>query len=232
MPVGGPCGKMRKRSETKLSAVIDWDRVELNGWAPLECDVGGSKNLAELGTDICSRFPLVKDGEVRSLPVRESALRKSFSKEYGTGSFPFHTDGAFMEVPPRYLLMSVTGDCRRSTSVLRFIELFEAMGRDTAELAQRAVWMLTGGLSPRYTSIYSKMGFSRFDPLCMRPANRSARMFMEQYESVEFEKLGAAIDWSLVSAALIDNWATLHSRGKRPPGEGERVLHRIYLKGI
>jgi hypothetical protein len=40
---------------------------------------------------------------------------------------------------------------------------------------------------------------------------------------------GDCINWSSDRAVVLSNWNVLHGRGPEPPGEGTRIIERLYV---
>jgi hypothetical protein len=157
------------------------------------------------------------------------AVAGTFSREYGKGEFPLHTDTAFWPLPARYLVFRVTGDTRRPTVVARFpLPLPPTMAREVVS----SVWVVKG-LRPFYCSMQfranGEMGL-RYDQLTMKPVNNAAKSVLNGMPSVLAQLRTFSIDWAAVGTVIIDNWRVLHGRGHGPDGEGERVLERVYLR--
>ena len=63
------------------------------------------------------------------------------SAQFGMGEFPLHTDTAFWTIPARFLILRVSGDTRRPTTLLSFRKLINRGLIDT-NLMNRSVWTL------------------------------------------------------------------------------------------
>lgn len=174
----------------------------------------------------------LNDGNViKSLRVTNSCTAKSntLSQKYGSGIFPFHTDTAFWTKPARLVLLrAVSGDLRRPTVVKSFAALTNGI---TQDLLRRSSWICDTGLKKYYTTMYfenhGKSGL-RYDPNCMQPANKAAKIVDEVIRPRSFEIKGEIIDWKPNRVAIIPNWYYLHARGTGYE-DFDRLIERIYI---
>lgn len=172
-------------------------------------------------------------GPVRSLngsiiqtlkPMSQNrATSPSFSRAYGHGRFPLHTDTSFWKVPARYMVSYMREASSTATVVLpsfltrellvRYKRLNPIFSRST-----------TAGVSYSPPWFGSDSEFIVFDTCYMKPANRAAVEFHEAIEA-RFED---SIDtlWKGSKMLIVDNWRAAHGRQKA--GDEDRILHRFY----
>jgi hypothetical protein len=213
--------------------MIDLGELERRGWVRVT-GVSSQSALIELANLIGPPLPhpngkILK--EVRITPA-EAAKPCTLSSRFGTESFPLHTDGAFLSVPARYLILRVVGDTRRSTTVLPFRKIINEYGNSMIEWAERSVWHLRTPSHSTYCSMKFCVAGSpgwRFDGQCMFPANAAARQIVDAIDNRALQQHVEQINWSIDCAVVISNWTALHGRGPAPDGERERVLERVYV---
>lgn len=179
--------------------------------------------------------PLPVDGHnvIQSLEVKdkESARPNSLSGRYGTDLFPYHTDAAYEETPPRILLLrAVEGDIDRRTHVIHYSDLITDF---TQSEIRRSAWLCDTGKRKFLTTLTfdhdGRCGF-RFDLDCMTPANTIAMRIDEVLRKQCLLLRPAGIEWRINRVAVIDNWQTLHARGASSSSERLRKLQRIHVK--
>ncbi len=156
----------------------------------------------------------------------------TLSSKYGIGGFPFHTDGAFMLPPPRWVLLrAVSGNVSRSTYIKPFVKFFEGID---CQILRCSIWACNTGTQSYFTTIqFSAGGLSgyRYDRDCMRAANQSAKTIEETLFRRSECLPDQVFEWELNRVIAIPNWNYLHSRGESPmSSDSDRVLQRIYVK--
>lgn len=193
------------------------DAIRSNGWVHLS--LATQATMRELDACLRSSFPMANKAvgmDLRPLD-RASARPGSMSSFTGMTQQPFHTDAAFVPVPPRYLVIQCVergeGRCPTQILALKWKSLREA----PPPLLTEPVWVARGGgLSPFYTQVLSLNGQSdgliRFDPLCMRPSSTQPEMAARTLAVLEDYATPVDIDWKRGDALVIDNWRCLHRR--------------------
>lgn len=186
-----------------------------------------------LGIPIPSRVggPLVDTLKVLN---SESANGNSMSSRFGPNAFPLHTDGAYLRVAPRYILLhhhkpitkagTLTYDTRELTS--------SPKARD---LLLRGVWRLENGCNSFLTTVGTKGAYGhvhvRYDPCVMRPvcplAIRAAEMLHEDLQAAVTAEWRYEPDCCLV----LDNRRFLHGRPSCNELTGIRELSRVFILG-
>lgn len=68
----------------------------------------------------------------------------------------------------------------------------------------------------------------RYDPNCMQPANKAAKIVDEVIRPRSFEIKGEIIDWKPNRVVIIPNWYYLHARGTGYE-DFDRLIERIYI---
>jgi alpha-ketoglutarate-dependent taurine dioxygenase len=213
------------------------DRQELlqNGWIEFMCDLS-TDSLAiarQFGEPLPSRRggPLV---DCLMPKKQEDAHPRSISAIYGTGEFPFHTDGAYMRVPPRFMLLRfIEGKSDRTTLLLDAYALpFSAEER--REMF-RDVWVVNGGRGRFLTTVFNNSLVSgstivRHDRGCMRPAHPAFNRAADILDLRSREIKSVRINWKVGHTLVLDNWRMLHARGSSSlEGVERRVLERVLV---
>lgn len=171
-------------------------------------------------------------GELVSLlrpQYSHQTLSRSFSFRHGHGAFPLHTDTAFWSIPARYLVLKAKQASPTCTTIL---SSHKAQRILSSSLAQRAIFGLRTTQSSRYcpVRIDGREDCYRYDPNYMKPANEQAKQLAVAIDNVASNLL-TQITWTGSNAIVIDNWRCLHGRCAVTPGDLDRALLRIYVKG-
>lgn len=167
------------------------------------------------------------------LPTKKETLSaSSYSGNYGTKEFPFHSDMAHWYRPPRYLLLcckvpaiSVETRIIKSQPIFEDEELYDL---------RRALFRPRRRLNGRLNHLRLFEGdFYRWDSLFIQPINKLAsslrdrvldRLAVTSYEAVVLGKKNECV--------LIDNWKTFHSRSDVLSNGMNRKLERVYLSEV
>ena len=151
---------------------------------------------------------------------RESARGRSLSGLFGLGAFPWHTDGAIANNPPRWIILrTMTGDSGVGTELLR------PSGDILGRLRRTILTARDPHGSARYfpafmptTKGYTKL---RWDP------TKCAPMETEVVSIIENAEPSMSVNWVEGRALIVDNAALLH---RRPAvATARRVLERTYV---
>lgn len=196
--------------------------------------ISNDSQLLELAKSIGQPVSL-RDGtfvkRITPKPTSE-ALSATLSATYGTGRFPLHTDTAFWPLPSRFLIMRVSGDQRRATTLLPFEHVFQRLSANNESDLKRSVWRVATPDHHFYCSMQFRAGNAtglRYDAHCMRPANPAAIRLSRFIPEILDDSPTIEVEWSADLAIIIPNWYVLHGRGPAPLEERERYLHRIYV---
>ncbi len=161
-----------------------------------------------------------------------AASGASLSSVFGRQSFPFHTDGAFLPLPPRWILLRAieVSESAPPTLVVT-VDALALSERDVA-LLERPLWTVTGR-RPFLGSVIERhptvAALFRFDPCCMKPRTTSASKAQKLIEERAATEPPRAIHWRNGRTVLIDNWKALHAR---PDCSGVtlRTLERVMIQ--
>lgn len=196
------------------------------GWTLLDSGPDLLKIAAKLGTPVPSR----QSGPLLDVlvPVEsEAAPAHSLSAAFGLAGFPWHTDGAHWQVPPRWLLMRADGDdggdvatLVQPLSVLSDEHLLGEMRRATFTISRgRAAFLST--LLARAPDRRSE--FLRLDPRVVHPASPLSRRVLASVEDTLSRHSPVRIEWAPGHVLILDNWHTAHAREPVRPGASKRV---------
>jgi len=197
-------------------------------------DICSQRELLIVASDLGTPIDTGKGFVPYIVPKSKKRARSgTFGSVYGTAGYPPHTDTAHWPTPAKYIVLSAQGDIRRPTTLLKIRSFFDSANAKIKEHIDKAIWY-TGNQSSRFYctttfKVDGEIGW-RFDPMCMKPANESARiilpLILEQLEHSELYNH----PWSKRSALVIDNWRMLHGRGPEPINEGARQLFRVLVR--
>lgn len=162
-------------------------------------------------------------------PTEEvTAPLRSLSKIHGLGSFPFHTDGAHWNQPPKWLVLACQNDTeQRATTLLPAKEVLSAYGEEFR--LNEALFLVVNGRNSFYTPlVLSEYEGIRYDGGCMKPVNSTAKLFVKEFDTFCCSLTPTAITWRPGLIAVINNHRFLHSRASGG-SEGERTLYRALI---
>jgi L-asparagine oxygenase len=175
---------------------------------------------------------------VQSLKPREAheVRENQYSRHFGLGSFPLHTDLAHWALPPRYLLLRcLVGTSDVITNVLSWAHVVDSVG--VASL-QKAVF--TGrkrrvGYSGlvRALSHRGENDVFRWDPVFLQPLNQHAEALVSVMRDPKWNGTATKILLNQPGdSILIDNWRMLHGRSQVLAQSTSRHVERIYLSEV
>jgi len=165
-------------------------------------------------------------------PDKVSSAKLSLSKIYGLNSYPFHTDGAQYEIPPRFLLLinKTKGDNKTKTLLKDGLHLSE----NNKPLFYNSIFQIRGNgfkeLSPIVNNRKIKEhSILRYNPVIMDSIIKKKKV--EINKTIESAK-EIEISWLPKSYLVIDNWRMLHSRTAVEETENSRIIERteFYIK--
>lgn len=213
---------------------INSNILDENGYIELEGNESSFLEFAyQLGTPIKSR---VNGSLIDELVPKdqEEAHKNSLSKIYGTGSFPYHTDGAYFQIPPKYVVLRFKNGIDKPTPTRVFdTRNFRNKDRD---FMMNDVWSVKGRSNSFYSTILSKTVIDgeeifRIDPGCMSPIDKSinSMVYMEEFT------IGSSfidIQWKPNKIVILNNWKMVHSRPVIQIQEcNNRVIQRLMVNG-
>lgn len=154
---------------------------------------------------------------------REMATSPSFSRNFGHGIFPLHTDTSFWKVPARYVVSYMTEASSTATVILPSLSTRELLLR-YRRLNPIFVRTTTTGMnySPPWFGPDSE--FIVFDSCYMKPVNKAAVQFCEAFDKCFDHSINTI--WHGSKMLIIDNWRAAHGRQKAD--DSSRILHRFY----
>lgn len=175
----------------------------------------------------CSLSEIVKSFGGQTLTYCKNVARtedlarsNSLSSGFGLGRFPFHTDQASKEVPPRYIILFAPPWRTAGTTVL---DPFELPYIDEY-VARRALFRSIIGGKSAYTRFMEGNGgnsFFRFNMQTMDPVNEEARTISE---ILPFHTRKAVkIDWKKCKLLIVDNHRLVHGRTDATPNKREYI---------
>ncbi len=169
----------------------------------------------------------------RLMPTERNHARPgTMSFYFGLGRFPFHTDGAYSRIPPRFILLRLAAAAYSLRPTLLCDIAALALRAEEVRALTHDVWIVRGGRRPFLSSILNDsllVGHTilRFDRCCMRPASPRSKRCARIMDAALDNSVPVAIHWSSGKVLVLDNWRVLHARGDGPLDLNEgRVLER------
>lgn len=212
--------------------MIEINRTELdqNFWTTFQID--NLKDLLTLAKSIGEVITSRKNSNnlIDTLTVKSKvdANPKSLSALYGVNDFPFHTDGAYLIVPPKYVILrSPELICNCPT----FICTPTFTKSDRRALAKN-VWLVNGGRGKFYTTMIEDSGNDyrlRYDLACMRPSLPDFQNSADIMASIISTSTKLEINWAPNQCIIFNNWKLLHSRADAT-NSATRILERVWIK--
>ncbi len=178
-------------------------------------------------------------------PLRPMACAEApphtYSREFGLAQFPYHTDMAQWNYPPRYVLLRCIEGSRSVLTYLLSAQDFLAKHLSLRD-ASRAIFARR---SPPHSVLSTRIGcvdsgFIRWDPVFLVPVGPVARSALSMLASApgrafpQPDRNGqVAIALCEVGSTLIfDNWRMVHARSSVPKQATSRVVERVYLSEL
>lgn len=138
-----------------------------------------------------------------------SARENTLSYFHGHEEFPFHSDRAFADTPPRWLLLVAPRPRATQTKLLDTESLISIFG----EAHLRRALFVQLSRNGRYCRFLTDVGNQqciRYNPDVMRAVNSEA-IAIEKYLQLTCD--ATIIDWKENYMTLVNNWSMLHARG-------------------
>lgn len=161
---------------------------------------------------------------------KDSAHPRSMSAIYGKGPFPFHTDGAYFRLPPRYVFLRGT---KKDTDCPTLISSMSALWA-SPELTRRvkhSVWVVSDGRQAFYSSpIHEQQNkkLLRFDNCCMKPASAAFADVSDLLEQAATNSGVEEVYWEEGLTLVLDNWRVFHARPD-VTHTSNRKLERVFV---
>jgi L-asparagine oxygenase len=189
---------------------------------------------SQFGSPVAARRngPLID----RLTPKLEMEARpNSMSAQHGLETFPYHTDGASFQIPPRlvFLRLAYGATSHTNTNLLSVKDL--PFSDSDLQSLTREIWVVHGKYPHFYSSILSRghganAWRTRYDPCCMRPALPRTSKSQCLFENAIHIQRPHAIRWIPEKTIIIDNWRVLHSRESVAPQDKScRILERVLV---
>lgn len=209
---------------------INLIELEKNFWTTFQVD--NLDDLLSLAKSIGEVIPSRKNSNVLidtlAIKSKQDANPKSLSALYGDKDFPFHTDGAYLTEPPKYVILRSPKQIRNCPTLICKPKFTKA---DKKSLAKN-VWLVNGGRGRFYTSLLEENDNDyrlRFDLACMRPALSEFKSSADIMASVIASTTNQEVNWNANQCVIFNNWKLLHSRADAK-NSADRILERIWLK--
>ncbi|MDD0979773.1 TauD/TfdA family dioxygenase [Pseudomonas shahriarae] len=154
----------------------------------------------------------------------------TYSGNYGLGVFPFHTDMAHWNSPPRFfILRCICPAPDVKTLLLDFKPIIESI--DEVTLA-RALFRPRRSLEGQVSILkICEKGLFRWDSLFLSEVNNVARELKKEIlENIVNSKPSEIALLSQAECLIIDNWRMLHGRTEVLDQSKDRILERVYLE--
>ncbi|KQM34025.1 TauD/TfdA family dioxygenase [Chryseobacterium sp. Leaf201] len=209
---------------------INTEELKNNYWTTFWTE--NIDDLIEISKKIGNIIPSRKNSlalyDILTVKTKEETNQKSLSAKYGENDFPYHTDGAYLQIPPKYVILRSPKNienCPTKLCIPHFSE-FEI------KKLMKDVLLVNGGRGRFYSTILEKIDKDfrlRFDLDCMRPALTEFDTSIKLINKLIKETVIEEIDWKENQCVIFNNWKLVHSRADAT-NKFERVLERIWIK--
>jgi hypothetical protein len=140
---------------------------------------------------------------------KQDAHPQSLSANFGANEFPFHTDGAYFPMPPKFIILRYINGYENPTPTT-VCNLTNISNADKA-LLQHSIWKVRS-IKSFYSTILAQDGsFFRFDNCVMQALNK-ANDNSTIFSSIVADLPKETINWRINKTVVIDNWRYLHNR--------------------
>ena len=211
-------------------AAINHIELEQNFWTTFQAD--NLEELLTLAKSIGEIIPSRKNSndliDTLTIKSKNYANPKSLSALYGDKDFPFHTDGAYLTEPPKYVILRSPKQIRNCPTLI----CKPTFTIDDRNNLMKNVWLVNGGRGKFYTSMledYDNDYRIRFDLACMRPALADFKSSADIMASVISTSDNQEINWNANQCVIFNNWKLLHSRADAT-NSADRILERVWIK--
>lgn len=167
-------------------------------------------------------------------PCRErQAPRDGYSRAFGLGEFPFHTDLAhWVQPPPYFMLRCLRGSPSVSTQLLQFADVECKLGGGliARALVRPRKHRPNGAnclLPVRYT-IGGSYAF-RWDSIFLIPMTQPAKRLGSIMSTTNWPQSFSVALVHPGDTLIVDNRRLLHSRTSVSPSEAARRIERVYF---
>jgi len=198
-------------------------------------NISSSEDLSKLASSIGQIIPHPNGEKIYTLSPNtgEDAIKGTLSNRFGLSEFPLHSDTAFWSQPSRYIVMGMIKESSCDTQLISWNEIFSVLSPQAKNYAKNASYIIDTIDEKKYTSLFFSNNGERglrFDPCCMKPANKAARKFHDEMLMIQQNLKPKKIIWSGKKAIVIDNWQYLHGRSIVSAHDKKRKLLRIYIR--
>jgi alpha-ketoglutarate-dependent taurine dioxygenase len=166
---------------------------------------------------------------------QEEAYPRSLSAIYGVDAFPFHTDSAYLHIPPQFMLLRLAEGSKSDRPTLLHDVHSLSFTEEEKRVILRDVWLVNGGRGRFLTTLLNNTlvpgsTIFRYDRCCMRPAHPTFNKSSLILDSRCNELTPITINWTNGLILILDNWRMLHARGQGSIEDNkQRVLERVLV---
>jgi hypothetical protein len=157
----------------------------------------------------------------------------SLSSIYGLGEIPFHTDGVYHPIPPKYMILQARTNVPFALRILDFQQL-DFSPQELATLSHD-VWIVNGYLKKFYGAILSNSlvrdkTVIRYNQMGMVPCDQNhtvaGKILASKLENADYFSLYFTAN----SILILNNWRMLHGRDKVTPEQRyQGKLERLFV---
>ncbi len=200
---------------TTLTEIYETEIIDEKDFVKLALTYGTPIKSRQSGSFI-DTLTAVESNQVKKDPL---------SKRYGLEKFPIHTDCAYLNLPPRLILLRYIGIIENPTPTVVVHFDKSRLSDEEKDFIQKTIWYVKSKDGGFYTPIL-KNGILRYDMEVMKMANPNEDKMIDILSKMDKTE----IQWFKNKVAVINNHTDLHFRPKIKMEENnKRILQRINI---
>lgn len=207
--------------------MIDFKELAEKGYTEFTANESEFRSVLDnLGTLIPSRINGPKIDLIEP-KTKEEAHPQSLSAIYGISALPFHTDGAYFKIPPKFILLRCIRINSQIATPTVLIDPLQELKSELKQWLEYETWKVYSRSGIFYISILNSKivddHILRYDPVCMNPAyDGEAKVKLHSiFNKCRFVN----IEWIVNKTLILNNWRILHARPTIE--ENEKILRTL-----
>lgn len=202
-------------------------KLDAQGWCIVQRDDSMLDFAREFGKPLSTKQNGALIDRLHVVDAKE-AYPNSLSSRFGTGAFPFHTDGAHHRIVPRYLFLRLHWP-EFSYRATLLLHLISEINKKEHEVLKSDIWKVKNGNRYFLSPVISTLGL-HYDPVAMKPAIPGRNKSNEIIHRIIEEVNPVSVTWQKGFILLVDNHRMIHSRAPARAGhKDKRVLERVLV---
>jgi hypothetical protein len=152
--------------------------------------------------------------------------KDSLSRRYGLGKFPIHTDCAYLNIPPKYIVLRYIGEYANPTPTSLVLFDLARLTIEELEFISRIIWYVKSPGKGFYSTILQR-DIIRYDAEVMKMVNSGENRMNGILAKMETSE----IQWTRNKTLVVNNHKILHFRSNVSDAESNRrIIQRINIQ--